>query len=362
MEIKIQTLTPLWTGGVKTGTMNRIQETGIIGGLRWWYEAMLRGMGRSACDPRQDGCGLNVDEYEKAKKEDKENHKCLSQAGLCDACQLFGATGYRRRFSIRVQKSKSNLQPAWKGWPPVLNVRPPNRSRGWYLPPGSVGEFSLQVEGEPEALRHILQLFRFLEQYGSLGAKPQLGYGCFRILEVDRPPSPGNDLQKGNGDPASQKDLALPNLLDFQFFRLTFQPDKGNWWTYVHGLERLLGNRESSAALSRLASAGMVPAAPALKNLWRYGYEEKIPAAFDVFGSLNPNRIRSKIAVSWAYKFEDSWRIHGWTWLPRSLPQKTRNAILNRIQDGAVWGKALGISRGKLEITDGLDAENQMEG
>lgn len=44
MQIKIQTLTPLWTGGVD-GKMDRIHETGIIGSMRWWYEAIVRGLG-----------------------------------------------------------------------------------------------------------------------------------------------------------------------------------------------------------------------------------------------------------------------------------------------------------------------------
>lgn len=44
MQIKIQTLTPLWTGGVD-GKMDRIHETGIIGSMRWWYEAIVRDWG-----------------------------------------------------------------------------------------------------------------------------------------------------------------------------------------------------------------------------------------------------------------------------------------------------------------------------
>ncbi|MGQ9484848.1 MAG: RAMP superfamily CRISPR-associated protein, partial [Desulfosoma sp.] len=35
MEIRLQTLTPLWTGGVD-GTTDRLHETGLIGSLRWW--------------------------------------------------------------------------------------------------------------------------------------------------------------------------------------------------------------------------------------------------------------------------------------------------------------------------------------
>jgi CRISPR-associated protein Cmr1 len=45
MEVKINTLTPLWTGGAKANEMDRIHETGILGSLRWWMEVLVRGLG-----------------------------------------------------------------------------------------------------------------------------------------------------------------------------------------------------------------------------------------------------------------------------------------------------------------------------
>jgi CRISPR-associated protein Cmr1 len=42
LSITLKTLTPLWTGGAD-GKVDRIHETGIIGSLRWWYEAIVRG-------------------------------------------------------------------------------------------------------------------------------------------------------------------------------------------------------------------------------------------------------------------------------------------------------------------------------
>ena len=39
MEIKLKTLTPLWTGDLNS-ECSTINETGIIGSLRWWYEAL----------------------------------------------------------------------------------------------------------------------------------------------------------------------------------------------------------------------------------------------------------------------------------------------------------------------------------
>ena len=43
-KIKIKTLMSISTGGVE-GKCDRLHETGIIGYLRWWYEAIVGGLG-----------------------------------------------------------------------------------------------------------------------------------------------------------------------------------------------------------------------------------------------------------------------------------------------------------------------------
>jgi len=50
LEIGLRTLTPLWTGGPDQ-LPDRVRETGLIGFLRWWYEALVRRLGGYACDP-----------------------------------------------------------------------------------------------------------------------------------------------------------------------------------------------------------------------------------------------------------------------------------------------------------------------
>ena len=83
LTIRLKTLTPLWTGGVDQ-QCDRLHETGLIGSIRWWYEALIRGLDGSACDPTsQDRCP------------DDSGKRCV-------ACQLFGCTGWSRRFRLRV--------------------------------------------------------------------------------------------------------------------------------------------------------------------------------------------------------------------------------------------------------------------
>ncbi|MCL6589999.1 MAG: type III-B CRISPR module RAMP protein Cmr1 [Firmicutes bacterium] len=82
MEIELQTLTPIWTGDVdqKPG---HLRETGLIGSLRWWYEALVRGLGGSVCDPvGGNGCP------------DENGSRRI-------ACELFGCTGWARRFRLK---------------------------------------------------------------------------------------------------------------------------------------------------------------------------------------------------------------------------------------------------------------------
>lgn len=103
MEIKIQTLTPLWTGGVQAGKVDRIHESGILGSLRWWYEAIVRGLGGQVCDPSQAECAFheeNFDEEKYLKSTAPDKRQQLRDAGLCDVCQVFGATGWKRRFRL----------------------------------------------------------------------------------------------------------------------------------------------------------------------------------------------------------------------------------------------------------------------
>lgn len=86
ITIKIKTLTPIWTGGVDR-SCDRVHETGILGSLRWWYEAIVRGLGGYACAPTEHKC-------------DDVNH--------CAACELFGCTGWARKFRFEIREDNSN--------------------------------------------------------------------------------------------------------------------------------------------------------------------------------------------------------------------------------------------------------------
>jgi len=102
MTMKIKTLTPIWTGGV-SGKCDRLHETGIIGSLRWWYEIIVRGLGKYVCDPTdKKRCELDQDKFRKALKSDKSVQEALSEQ-ICPICQLFGCGGWKRRFKFHIE-------------------------------------------------------------------------------------------------------------------------------------------------------------------------------------------------------------------------------------------------------------------
>ncbi|GIX47780.1 MAG: hypothetical protein KatS3mg131_1991 [Candidatus Tectimicrobiota bacterium] len=120
LRVELRTRTPLWTGGAG-GTMDRIHETGILGSLRWWYEAIVRGLGGTACDPAS---GSQKCQYNSRDRQSPEEQ-------LCFACYVFGATGWRRRFSLKVVEDRTK---------PALDVRlrpehPPSEPPPGLVPP-----------------------------------------------------------------------------------------------------------------------------------------------------------------------------------------------------------------------------------
>ena len=336
LEIKFRTLTPIWTGGIE-GKADRLHATGIIGGLRWWYEVIVRGLGGWACDPSEHSCRYDP------KKRDKEPDK-----QLCDACQLFGATGYARRFRLEVTPQDSE---AWEQTI-SLNVRPYGRTRGWFLNPGRAGSLHVNLTGDVDALSKIMAVFRFLESWGSLGAKPQLGYGLFKKVD--------EVIWKLNESPFvefkdSKAITGLPDLRTFTFFKLRFAPSSEDWWTQVSGIRELRSRRDAWRILENLAAQGMVPVSPALKNYLRFERNWSSPALAQwLFGTLrHDTRLRSKISLSWAYRVKNGWEIRGWVYIPKDKTgQYAYNEVINSLKSALehpqTWFQALGMEEGNL--------------
>jgi len=225
MAITFETRTPLWTGGVENKA-DKIHSTGIMGSLRWWYEAIWRGMGVNVCDPTSSPCKLNNEEFMERVRNHVTPAEAASQSGLCPACQLFGATGWARRFRLKIEDSTTpERSPARVATTdPSENINRLNSKTGkhpdYFYPEGRIGKFDLEIIPLATGFQPniILGLLKLIETNGSLASKGQLGYGG---IMFERPLSFDvfaflQNVFRGR-TPVVQPDDGLPNFR-YMFF------------------------------------------------------------------------------------------------------------------------------------------------
>ncbi|NOZ87737.1 MAG: type III-B CRISPR module RAMP protein Cmr1 [Deltaproteobacteria bacterium] len=85
---RVTALSDLWTGDID-GKRERLITTGLLGSIRWWFEVLVRGLGGSACNPTDTMC-------------EGRNH--------CVVCELFGCTGWARKFRFEVLDENGNIK------------------------------------------------------------------------------------------------------------------------------------------------------------------------------------------------------------------------------------------------------------
>ncbi len=332
----LRTLTPLWTGGIDAGQADRIHETGIIGSLRWWYEAILRGCGARVCDPT--------------------THDCAS----CPACEAYGTTGQRRQWRFTVQ---GGGQHPFNGGAVKI---PSGRKGGWYVGNGFVGDLAMQAlplcndvpSNVWELPLHLAAL------WGGVGPKTQIGYGVVDVCdEAGNLLEPDADsllqaLPNGN-----HQDNSLPDLRHFFFAILEFKASN-DWWKQASLINLAIAPparssgrpqqaNDALAKLKDLASHNCVPVAPAFRNWLRYGNtittqdgrqrsvsmlggfarRRERDATIELFGEVQgDSRRRSRLNVSFAYPAAKPgfWEIRIWGWIPPSQ-NYDRNVVLDSL-------------------------------
>ncbi len=312
LTVRIRTLTPLWTGGID-GTMDRIHETGILGSLRWWYEAIVRGLGGYACDPTGDD-------------------RCPDRQGrYCDVCAVFGATGLQRAFRLE--------GPVWwnreRGSKLEIKMRNARDHRGWHLGRGFLGEATLQFVPlrlpEGWSWRKVWEMLSltlsWIECWGGLGARTQQGYGVVEVEGLyplnldggkpwpqqrrnrrdnirhhpDRPSLDGFFSAKvrfsiGNQDPKKWLCERAANI---------FPDDELEW--YFHQ-----ANSSQRSAVLPLASIVRFH----LRNFARSNWDDQVRHRL-----LGEPGQKSLIHVSHAYPVNSNqWEFRIWGWIPASLP------------------------------------------
>lgn len=189
LTITLRTLTPLWTGGVNS-ICDRLHETGLIGSLRWWYEALVRGLGGYACDPTSENpearCTFDSKAYERAKSDGKSDDSAI-HAGLkevCPVCYVFGATGWARLFQLRavsIPETPLHFRTTVsmnQGWLKRVFGGESRNIDSIKVPFGNLRfQFATRRYDEGFARNQFVLALHVAAEYGAIGARLQHGFG-----------------------------------------------------------------------------------------------------------------------------------------------------------------------------------------
>ncbi len=397
MKIIFKTLTPLWTGDIDR-KCSKIKETGIMGSLRWWFEATIRGLNYYACDP--------TDSNNRCPKEDNETKR------YCRVCLIFGATGIRRLFRLEVNGGDKVFIGSDN-----INIKPYGRRRGWFLRNGVIGKITLTIHSLNKYFNKSLILvpLAIAVNWGAIGAKTQHGFGV--VVEKDgllanldivkfenyldnisslyesfsEEIKPRNENINNNG---------FPDIRNMFFAKVQFETNNPEWWKHVDGIRRRTQDNyrgyENDTRMIQWVNSGSVPIVPAIKNWLRYGEGKKIWITENntldnrienfIFGttkkvckycysnvsSIDRNnrnrfwcsncrkslergnifeRLSSKINISCAYKKEENlWEFRIWGWIPENsiLTNSHRESFLNKLKEALEGSGSISIPWNRL--------------
>lgn len=177
LTARFRTMAPIWTGGVDRES-GQARETGLAGSLRWWYEALVRGMGGYACDPTADDdrCLFNDSVFRTTDDVEEGLHD------VCATCRLFGCTGWKAKFNLYLTNGQGRM--------PVALDRPdtPFQMRFVLVKPLSDEEQWL-----------LARTLKLIGDYGSMGGRTPLkppnqpDYGLVQMVENIPAPEIGRE-------------------------------------------------------------------------------------------------------------------------------------------------------------------------
>ncbi len=286
--VQIKPLTPLWTGDAER-KCSTLRETGIIGSLRWWYEALVRGLGGTACDPTNSEC-------------EGKHH--------CDACELFGCTGWARKFKLEVEidDEVENICEIKIGTREKRKVKDKykylsRKTKGIMFEKASLKFLPLREISKDEwnLLKNTLDI---ISNYGALGASTSQGNGVINIIRNCLPCSK-SPIAIGQLPKKAQE---LPQLGDFFFykFRLEFNENilelinKEVFWT--HSKDHSEYNEKWQSWIDAWDKYNFLPIAFHIRDSIRH-IENNRGKRHEIFGEAGRG---SAVFVSHGYKVSDN--------------------------------------------------------
>ncbi len=268
---------------------DRVRETGIIGSLRWWYEAFVRGFGVYACDPTHSDC---------------------QGFSSCKVCKLFGCNGLSRGFDIRVEDSTHPEKIVDQQVVALPNDKGRRRSK-WYFSPGHEGLLDLKITPtrcNEEELNGLKIVLKILELWGAIGSRTHLGYGVFQCInEGGEYNLSTEEIESGLANfESGNRTSNLPDLKFFFFSKLKLDGD------FTNCIKRLENSLELRYDLRQL-------------------FREDNKLRYDIMGTIRGERRGSKIFISRVYQVREINEMRVWGWIPQAI--ENRSEVVDRIYE-----------------------------
>jgi len=214
--VTLKTLTPLWTGDAWRRNQE-IKPQSIMGALRFWFEVYCHAVGIEVKEYNKEN--VNYKEFRKKLEEkirqnsDRElfelEDEVLAEMRISLPSRIFGCTGWRGRVFIKgiqpienycfgnylnlpevIYKDKNNSSADWQVCKrkEVNDLKKKNKNKNlhfWYFSiPYFGGKFEVTFQVKKEIKDTILvPLLNFIQYYGFIGGRNNLGYGRVKIEE-----------------------------------------------------------------------------------------------------------------------------------------------------------------------------------
>ncbi len=282
--IKIKPLTPLWTGDANR-KCTVLRETGILGSLRWWYEAVIRGLGGTACDPTNSEC-------------DGKNR--------CDVCELFGCAGWARKFRLEINAKMECVSEIEVGTREMRKVKGKDkylkRTTGGFFTEQPIDLLFFPIGNNSVSETGLLnKTLEVIENFGALGARISQGNGVIKIVENGLPKKlPLKKFNRKN----MQGQISLGDFWSITI-RLEFSRSIdeliNNFWLHQDGHKGFNDKQQYKNWHNLWGKYQYLPISFHIRDTIRHS-EPKRNTRHDVFGTVGKG---SKVFVSHGYKIED---------------------------------------------------------
>ncbi|HEK25474.1 MAG TPA: type III-B CRISPR module RAMP protein Cmr1 [Hydrogenobaculum sp.] len=184
ISFTIKSLTPIWSGDIE-GKSERLRQTSIVGSLRYFGEAVLRGFDIYVCPIVYD-----------AKIEDNSVKKCRYKreehlSSICTGCYIWGTTNWQRQVRISFDNhssiSSTNFQDDNRWITEVLGKGSGNFKAIW-ISNANMSFIPLNTYNTEDILdteNYIHLLMKTIKELGHIGAKGRTGFGFVDIEGID---------------------------------------------------------------------------------------------------------------------------------------------------------------------------------